>query len=120
MSKYNKVKGSKFEAECEEHGNSVGLRMRRLPRAGSKDIGDLALELNTGIVLVLEAKNVKTPNMAGWLKEADVEACNYELRYDVTTLGAVITKTRNKSIGEARVTMTYDQFINLLKWNNLT
>lgn len=120
MSSYNKAKGSKFEADCEEHGNSVGLRIRRLPRAGSKDIGDLALELNTGIVVVLEAKNVKQADMAGWLREADVEACNYELRYNVTTLGAVVTKTRGKGIGEARVTMTYDQFINLLKWNNLT
>lgn len=120
MSSYNKAKGSKFEADCEEYGNSVGLRIRRLPRAGSKDIGDLALELNTGIVVVLEAKNVKQADMAGWLREADVEACNYELRYNVTTLGAVVTKTRGKGTGEARVTMTYDQFINLLKWNNLT
>lgn len=120
MSTYNKVKGSKFETDVENYGNEVGLRIRRLPRAGTKDIGDAAIELNTGIVVVLEAKNVKQADMSGWLREADVEACNYELRYNVTTLGAVITKTRGKGTGEARVTMTYDQFINLLKWNNLT
>jgi len=120
MSSYNKAKGSKFETDIENYGNEMGLRCRRLPRAGSKDIGDAAIELNTNIALVIEAKNVKTPDMAGWLQEAAVESVNYEAKYGTPAIPVVVQKARGKGIGDARVTMKFDEFINLLKWNNLT
>lgn len=120
MSTYNKVKGSKFETDVENYGNENGLRCRRLPRSGAKDIGDAAIELNTGIVVLLEAKNVKTPDMAGWLREAAVESVNYENKYGTPAIPAVVQKARGKGIGDARVTLTFDDLINLLKWNNLT
>ena len=116
VSSYNKAKGSAFERDVEDHVNEVGVKARRLPRAGSKDIGDVAIELRSSRVIVGELKNVKVPNMAEWLREADVESCNYTLKYDVDTYPVVITKTRQKSIGEARVTMTLDTLMNLLKW----
>jgi len=119
VSTYNKAKGSRFEGDIEEHLNTGGLKARRLPRAGSKDIGDLAVETRKPFVIVVEAKNVKTPDMAGWLKEAEVEAGNYEAKYDVATLGVVVQKARGKGIGDARVTMTLDTFCSLLHWGEI-
>ena len=34
--KYNKAKGSAFERDVENHVNEVGVKARRLPRAGRK------------------------------------------------------------------------------------
>lgn len=119
MSSQNKAKGSAFERDVEDHCNEMGVKARRLPRAGSKDIGDVAIELGSRRVLVNELKNVKVPNMAEWLREADVESSNYTLKYDVDAYPVVITKTRQKGIGEARVTMTLDTLLNLLKWEGI-
>ena len=117
--KYNKVKGSKFEIMLEDYLNESGMKARRLPRAGKHDIGDVDMRVSDDVTLVLEAKNVKVEAMAQWLREADVEACNHELRFGVPTVGAVVRKARGKSIGEARVTMTVDSLLNLLRWNSL-
>jgi len=117
--KYNKVKGSRFESDIADHLNESGMKARRLPRAGSKDIGDVELTVSKDVTLVIEAKNCKKQEMAEWLREADIEACNHEMKFGVPTIGAVVTKTRNKSIGEARVTLTLDQLVNLLRWNGL-
>lgn len=118
MSSAGKRKGSQWERDTEEHANTSGLKARRLPRAGSKDIGDVAIE-GKAFDIIVECKNVKTPSMAQWLKEADIEACNYELKYDKPTIGVVLTKTRRAGTGEGRVTMTYDMFINLLRWGGV-
>ena len=120
MSSANKAKGSMFERDVEEYLNQCGVKARRLPRAGSKDIGDVAIELRSNRVLVNELKNVKVPAMADWLRQADVEADNYGLKYDVDTYPVVIAKARQKSIGEARVTMTLDTLLNLLRWEGIS
>ena len=119
MSAANKAKGSAFERLVEDHINEMGVKARRLPRAGSRDIGDVAIELRSNRVLVNELKNVKVPAMADWLRQADIESCNYTLKYDVDTYPVVITKARQKSVGEARVTMTLDTLLNLLKWEGI-
>ena len=119
MSAANKAKGSAFERLVEDHINESGVKARRLPRAGSRDIGDVAIELRSNRVLVNELKNVKVPAMAEWLRQADVESCNYTLKYNVDAYPVVITKARQKSIGEARVTMTLDTLLNLLKWEGI-
>lgn len=118
MSSANKRKGSLFEADLESYLNESGLKARRLPRSGSKDIGDVAVELAQS-VLVIEAKNVKKPDMAQFLREAAVEADHYEEKYGVATLGVVVSKTRQKGIGDARVTLTVDTLVELLRWNEL-
>jgi Holliday junction resolvase len=119
MSAANKAKGSRFEALIEEFLNSIGIKARRLPRAGSNDIGDVAVEFGNGHVVVIEAKNTKTTQMAQYLREADVEAVNYDKKYNTVTYPVVVTKTRQKGVGDARVTMTMDTFTNLLKWEGL-
>jgi hypothetical protein len=115
MSTYNKVKGTKFETDLENYCNEVGLRCRRLPRAGSRDIGDLSISVRNDTAIVVEAKNVKKQDMAEFLRQANTEADNYEAKYGVPTVPVVVTKTRQKGIGEARVTMTLDTFTWLLR-----
>ena len=120
MSQYNKAKGSRFEIDIEDYLNSHGVRARRLPRAGAKDIGDVAFEAKA-CDIVIEAKNVKdaASQMAQFLREAEVEASHYEDKFDTPTLGVVITKTRQKGAGQARVVMELDTFISLLRWNGV-
>lgn len=120
MSAANKAKGSRWESDIENYANEAGVKARRLPRNGSKDIGDVAIELKNGHVLVLEAKNVKSPDMAQFLREAEVEAGHYEDKYGTVSYGLVIQKTRQKDAGMGRVTMTFDTLINLLNWEGLS
>lgn len=114
MSSANKAKGSLWERQLEDYLNSCGLHARRLPRAGNKDIGDVSITVGD-FVIVIEAKNVKAANMADFLRQADVESDHYEEKYGVPTVPVVITKTRQKGAGEARVTMTVDTLLDLLR-----
>lgn len=121
MSSANKAKGSLYERQLEEWINESGVKARRLPRAGSKDIGDLAIELSNGHVIVIEAKNVKNAagQMAEFLRQADVEAFNYEVKYHAQTYGVVATKTRQKDIGASRITLTLETLLDFLNWERL-
>jgi Holliday junction resolvase len=119
MSAANKRKGSLWESTLENFYNAVGLKCRRLPRAGAKDIGDLAIELKNGHVIVVEAKDVKANDVQQWLREADIEAGHYEDKYKTTTYGIVVRKTRQKGADAGVVMMTNETFENLLKWEGL-
>jgi allophanate hydrolase subunit 1 len=72
-----------------------GSTARRLPRAGTKDIGDVSISIKN-FAIIIEAKNVKKQEMAEFLRQADVESCNYELKYGTPTVPVVVTKTRGK------------------------
>lgn len=117
VSAANKAKGSLWERQVEDHCNAEGFRARRLPRAGSKDIGDVALE-HGGLTIIVEAKNVKdaAKQMSQYLNEAEVECANYEAKYPGSScVGVVVTKTRMKGVGQGRVVMTVDSFLQLLR-----
>lgn len=120
MSAAGKRKGSQWERDTEEHANVSGLKARRLPRAGSKDMGDVVIE-GKQFDIVIECKNVRNAwaQMKEFLRQADLEASFYELRYDRPSIGVVATKTRQAGTGEGRITMTFDQFINLLRWGGV-
>lgn len=116
---YNKAKGSKFEGDIESYCNDMGLHARRLPRAGAKDIGDVSITLKSRAVLVVEAKNVARENMLDFLRQAEVEADNYEEKYKGATYGIVVVKARTKNIDQARVTMTLETLKDLLHGEGL-
>ena len=119
MSMYNKVKGTRFETELENYLNEAGVTARRLPRAGTKDIGDVSVTIKD-FVIVIEAKNVKKQEMGEFLRQALVESDNYELKYGTPTVPVVVTKTRGKKAGDARVTMTLDTLLDLLRLGGIT
>lgn len=120
MSAAGKRKGSQWERDCEEHLNQSGLKARRMPRAGAKDMGDVVIE-GSDFDIVIECKNVRNAwgQMKEFIRQADIEACNYELKYDRPSLGVVATKTRQSGTGEGRITMTVDQFVSLLRWGSI-
>lgn len=117
--KYNKVKGSRWESDLENYYNEEGLKARRLPRAGTKDIGDIGITLRNEHVIVVEAKNVKANKVAEWLAEADTEANNHQAKYDTPCYGVVVRKTPGKNASGGVVMMTQETFLNLLRWNEL-
>ena len=119
VSMYNKVKGTRFETELENYLNESGVTARRLPRAGTKDIGDVSITIKD-FVIVIEAKNVKKQEMGEFLRQALVESDNYEDKYGIATVPVVVTKTRGKKAGEARVTMTLDTLLDLLRLGGIT
>jgi hypothetical protein len=120
VSAQNKRKGSLWEADLENYYNMEGFKARRLPRAGAKDIGDIAIELKNNHVVVVEAKNVKANDVLQWLREADIEAEHYTQKYDVPTYGIVVRKTRGTNPSGAVVMMSQETLQNLLRWNGLT
>lgn len=120
MSAQNKRKGSLWERDLEEYYNMEGFKARRLPRAGTKDIGDIAIELKNNHVVVVEAKNVKANDVLQWLREADVEAEHYSQKYDTPAYGIVVRKTRGTNASGAVVMMSQETLQNLLRWNGLT
>jgi Holliday junction resolvase len=119
VSAQNKAKGSKFEIDTEMYLNDCGLKAKRLPRAGNKDIGDVAVTLKSGVVLVLELKNVAAANMKDFLRQADIEAENYSQRFKDVTIPAVLVKARQQGVGKSRFTIEVDTLIELLRVEGL-
>ena len=74
--------------------------------------GDLLIRESTGDRLVIEAKNVKAMDLAGWVKEAEVEAKNYaEHRGIYQPDFAVVHKRRGKGAADAYVTMPLREYM---------
>lgn len=116
MSSVNKRRGTQWESNIEDYFNGEGFKARRLPRAGAKDIGDVAVEMPFGTIII-EAKNVASAwaQMLQFLREADKEATHYADKYNIAAFPVVVTKTRQHGTGEGRVVMTIDQFMHLLR-----
>ena len=120
MSAANKARGSRWESDIETYLNdNYGIKARRLPRAGAKDIGDVAIELKNGHVIVVEAKNTKVAQLKEFLRQADIEADHYEEKYHCPTYGVVAMKARQQGTGEGRIVLTIDTLAELLKWCEL-
>lgn len=117
---HNKAKGSRWEFDIESYLIDVGIKARRLPRNGARDIGDVAITLNSDKVIVVEAKNVAAVTLKDFLRQAEVEADNYEAKYKNVCYPVVVVKARQQSVGEGRVIMTLDTLLNLLKWEGLS
>ncbi|MFM9712593.1 hypothetical protein [Streptomyces galilaeus] len=77
--------------------------VKRQAQEGAKDVGDLH-----AWPFILEAKDVKSPAVPTWLRQAEAEAVNAGFPY-----GVVIHKTRGKGPGMARVHITDETFLRL-------
>lgn len=114
-------KGSRYEREVLDYLREQGYDAERLRLSGKEDEGDLLIRRDVpGIVtsrFVLEAKNVKRMNLAGWVQEAEVEALNYAdhrgLNYD-DVHWAVVHKKHGKGVAKSYVTLPLDEFLRLL------
>ncbi len=109
MSNPSRRKGSAWETAIVDYLRARGWPyVERRALGGNKDRGDVA-----GIPgCVIEAKNAKTINLAGWLDEANTERDN-----DHADLGVVWFKRRGRTDpGAAYVLMDGDTFIRLLTY----
>lgn len=105
----SKRKGTSWETAIVTYlrANGAPQAERRAP-SGTKDRGDIA-----GVAgVVIEAKSAARVELAAWLDEAEVERRND----NAAPVAVVWHKRRGKtSPGAAFVTMTGDQFANLLR-----
>lgn len=117
MSSANKAKGSRFESDVCEALQMWDIRAKRLPRTGSRDIGDAAFPLKNGGTVVIEAKNRKSINLAEFLKEAAVEAANYEDKYpaEKPAFGCAVVKRRQRHVDNSYVVFELAEFVDFLK-----
>lgn len=82
----------------------------RRPLAGGKDKGDLSNVRVGKHRLVVEIKNCAKLDLAGWVKEAQVEAVN-----DGALAGVVVAKRKGKGAPEDQyVICTLGDFVNVL------
>ena len=102
----SKAKGTAWERRLVEHFKTRGFPWaERRALEGTNDRGDIA-----GLPgVVIEAKNAKRVELAGWVDEMIVEKRNAR-----ATIGAVIFPRRSHATGRAFVVMELDQFIDLL------
>ena len=100
MTNKSKARGTAWETRA---GRYLGLR--RLPLAGNKDLGDLDCD-----IAVVECKNTKVFDLAGWMDELDVEMRNAEKGY-----GFVIFPRRNYKVGKSYCLMPLDQLNEILE-----
>ena len=112
MSRYNKVKGSKFETDVMKFLRSLGHFAERLAKAGSNDEGDI-VTIIAGQTYILECKNRKSINLPQFWAEAQTEAANYAKARGlvVEPPAFVIVKRRNAGIEKAWVIQDLDQWL---------
>ena len=120
MSAANKARGTRFENDIVDwiRDNAPLLRAERLPKAGSKDEGDVAITFPRG-VLVTEAKNHKSLALADWVKQAAVEMVNYVTKRRLspdTVFPLVVAKRRNHSIGQSYAIMELHLLVELIEF----
>lgn len=112
MSNPNGKKGAAFErVTADWWRDNYDDRIDRRVKTGAKDCGDLANVRLGPHRIVVECKNEKTTNLAGWVGEAQQEALN-----DQALLGVVVSKRRGKAAPEDQyVILTQGDFLKLLK-----
>lgn len=115
MSSASKRKGSMYENQLEQWFIDNGYDTQRLRLSGKDDQGDLHTRLNDKSYLVWEAKARKQLNLAEWVREADLEAANHEVKRKVESWPVVVHKKRMASIGESYVTMPLATFMEFLR-----
>mgnify|MGYP006267635049 CR=1 FL=1 len=115
MSTANKRKGSQWETDLVKYFRSKGHKATRLARTGRNDEGDVELETGT-YVFVVEAKNAARIDLAGWTKEAAIEAVNWDKHRDyghAEAIPVVVVKRRNSRTSKAYVVMELENWLQI-------
>ncbi|WP_461004588.1 hypothetical protein [Trueperella pyogenes] len=109
-----KKAGTTFERTIANYLNThVDNRIDRQIKTGVKDVGDIAGIRIWGQKIVAECKNVRTPALPQWAREADIERGNAD-----ALAGLIIHKRHGVSAPEKQwVTMTLAELVALLNGN---
>lgn len=104
---YNKQKGSLYERDLVRYFRSKGIDAERLRLAGKEDEGDVCLKIG-GQPFIVEAKNTKQFDLAGWVGEAHTERDNYDAHRGLEACPSgflVAHKRRMRPVSESYVTL---------------
>ena len=114
-----KRKGAQFEVDLEQFLREKFLHATRLVRRGKDDEGDILIRVHD-LAVILEAKNEKAIDLAGYMKEATDEALRWEAKHvhepmpaDLV-LGVAAVKRRMQPISKSYIVMEAEDFAQLL------
>lgn len=115
MANPNGKKGSSFERLIADYFKEVwpdaaSEFIDRQIKVGSRDVGDLSNVRLGRHKIAVEAKSVKSMNLAGWVSEAQEEAEN------LGALAGIVVHKRIKhgKPGNQYLTMTVDDLVNII------
>lgn len=118
-SRANKRKGATFEIDLESFFLAKLLKAVRLVRRGKNDQGDLLIQVHD-LAVIVEAKNEKSIDLAGYMKEATEEALRWESAHvhdpeaPKLVVGVAAIKRRNSPLHKTYITMEADDFAAIL------
>lgn len=101
----SKRKGTAWERAAQDFLNAQGADCRRMPPAGSKDVGDLQFTDRDGDLVVVECKATKALDIAGAVNEAQREAEQAGASY-----GVAVIKRRQHGVAAGYVVMSLADF----------
>ena len=105
--------GKRYEKDLLNYLRARGHETERLRLSGSEDEGDLVMNTGWGRYII-EAKRCKRTDLAGWVKEAQVEMRNYVEHRSGLLLNptwVVIHHARGKNISQSYVTTTLEEWL---------
>lgn len=119
VNKYATAAGKKFETDLMKHLREQDYDVERLRLTGAEDEGDLLVRVDEGHTrrYVIEAKRTKKLDLAGWVKEAQVERENYcaHRGQAVHRTGFVVVHyARGKGLSQSYVTTTLEEWLSRL------
>lgn len=109
MANPSKRKGTAWERAVQDYLAEHGLDVRRMPPAGTKDVGDLQFTDRDGDLVVVECKATKQLDLAGAMKETAREVEEAGAGYGVAAI-----KRRQHPTAQGYVVMTLTDFAALI------
>lgn len=120
--KANKRKGSQWQSDLETFLRAEGHDIEQLHLQGAEDEGDHVVRGRATLplppaFLVVEAKNEKSIDLAGYVREMEDEVANFRKHrphlHPAEVDGVVIIKRRNHGIRKAYVVTTLERYFGL-------
>lgn len=114
--KRNKRIGADYEIDLTEWLRAKGYKAERLVKRGTKDEGDISIDLGD-FTLVIEAKNEKAIDLAGYVSESQVEAGHYAAARGMdesAVFPVVAIKRRMKGIDKSYAVVELETLLRLI------
>lgn len=120
VNRYATQAGKAYETELMRYMRDQRFDIERLRLSGAEDEGDLVIRNGVGGTYIIEAKRTKALDLAGWVKEAQVERLHYAAHRNIVEGShffpsfVVVHKAKGKGVGQSYVTTTLDEWLSRL------